>query len=198
MVRIMEPPTSHAEAGATPATPEELFHRLEALSIPVSTVEHPPVFTVEEAKASRGKIAGRHTKNLFLRNKKGRMWLVVCPEDRQVDLRSLASKLGAGRLSFGSPERLMTFLGVIPGSVTPFAAVNDLGGDVCVVLDRELLAHAVLNFHPLTNTKTTSITPNDLLRFLASEHHAPEICDLEGDDRGLGRPSPAPTSGPSR
>ena len=105
--------------------PEDLFRRLEELGISTKTIEHPPVFTVDEAKALRGEIEGCHTKNLFLRNKKGAMWLLVCPEDRSVDLKSLATRLGTGRLSFGNAERLMDYLGVIPGAVSPFAILND-------------------------------------------------------------------------
>ena len=102
-----------------PATPEQLFAHLDALNIRVERHTHAPVFTVEEAKGLRGLLPGGHCKNLFLRNKKGQQWLVVCEEDRAVDLRRLGERLGAGRLSFGSADRLMRVLGVPPGSVTP-------------------------------------------------------------------------------
>ena len=104
--------------GAPPATPAALFARLEVLGIASRSFEHDPVYTVEEAKALRGELPGAHIKNLFLRNKKGKMWLVTCLEDRQVDLKALGIRLEAGRFSFGSAERLMTNLGVEPGSVT--------------------------------------------------------------------------------
>lgn len=165
--------------GSAPATPDQLFARLKGLGIEVRTRHHPPVFTVEEAKALRGKIEGCHTKNLFLRSKKGRMYLVVCPEDRGIDLRMLARMLGAKRLSFGSGERLMKFLGVFPGAVTPFAVVNDRGGEVRVVLDRKIVGADMLNFHPLDNAMTTSIAPGDLIRFLEAENHPPEILDFD-------------------
>src|SRR3954470_22822019 len=97
--------------------PQQLFVRLDQLGIAHRTVEHPPVFTVEEAKALRGSLPGGHVKNLFLRNKKGAMWLVVAEEDRAIDLKALGEAIGAGRVSFGSPERLMAHLGVIPGAV---------------------------------------------------------------------------------
>ena len=164
--------------GATPITSGELLRRLEVLGIGVTTVEHPPVFTVDEAKTLRGTITGGHTKNLFLRNKKGAMWLVVCAEDRHFDLKARAARLGSGRFSFGSADRLMKFLGVIPGAVTPFAVVNDARGKVQVALDRELLGEEVICFHPLDNAMTTSIRPDDLIRFLESENHAPELVDL--------------------
>jgi Ala-tRNA(Pro) deacylase len=164
--------------GSPPATSEELFRRLQSLGIEALTVQHPPVFTVDEAKKLRGQIAGCHTKNLFLRNKKGAMWLVVCLEDRQVDLKQLAELLGAGRLSFGSAERLMKYLGVIPGAVTPFGVINDKGGAVRVVLEREILAAGPLNFHPLDNAMTTSIDVDGMLRFLEAEGHPAEFIEL--------------------
>ena len=157
---------------------EQLLDRLGRLGIETHTVEHPPVFTVEEAKALRGEIEGCHTKNLFLRNKKGAMWLLVCPENRVIDLKRLGERLGSGRLSFGSADRLMKYLGVIPGAVSPFAIINDTEEEVRVVLDRELLECDCLNFHPLDNSKTTSLGVQDLLQFLEAERHTPELIDL--------------------
>lgn len=164
--------------GTAPAAPEDLYRTLDALGVQYRTVQHPPVFTVEEAKALRGEIAGCHTKNLFLRNKKGAMWLVVCVEDRSVDLKDLAHRLDAGRLSFGSAERLMKHLGVIPGAVTPFAVINDKAGAVRVALDRAILEREPLNFHPLDNAATTSIGVEAFLRFLEAERHAPTLIDF--------------------
>jgi Ala-tRNA(Pro) deacylase len=165
--------------GTEPRKPEDLFRRLEELDISTETVEHPPVFTVDEAKALRGELEGCHTKNLFLRNKKGAMWLVVCPEDRSLDLKSLGTRLGSGRLSFGNAERLMNYLGVIPGAVTPFSVLNDSGRKVRVVLDRALLGAEVLNFHPLDNAMTTAIRPDDFVRFLEAELHPPSLIRFE-------------------
>jgi Ala-tRNA(Pro) deacylase len=176
---MTESPPARLADGNEPSSPGELFHRLNELGIEVATVEHKPVFTVEEAKAHRGQIAGCHTKNLFLRNKKGAMWLVVCLEDRSIDLKTLGRKLGAGNLSFGSAERLMKYLGVIPGAVTPFGVVNDSGGKVRVVLDRGVLEKEPLNFHPLDNAMTTSIGASDFVRFLESVDHAPLMMDFE-------------------
>ena len=164
--------------GRAPASPSQLFAFLEGLGIPTKTVTHPPVFTVEEAKALRGQLAGGHTKNLFLRNKKGRMWLVVCLEDRPIDLKALGERLGSGRLSFGSADRLMAYLGVIPGAVTPFAAINDKNNAVTVALDRPMLDLQPLNFHPLDNAMTTAIAPADLVRFLEACAHPPQLLDL--------------------
>jgi len=160
------------------ATPEDLFSFLRDLGISTTTSTHDPVFTVEQAQQVRGDLAGGHSKNLFLRTKKGAMWLIVAKEDRAIDLKELATRLGSDRFSFGSAERLMGALGVIPGAVTPFAVINDTDGRVHVVLDRELLEEDPLNFHPLDNTMTTAISPPDLLRFLEATGHEPLIVAL--------------------
>ena len=159
-------------------TPQQLFDRLAELGIAHQTVEHPPVFTVEEAKAHRGVLPGHHIKNLFLRNKKEEMWLVVALEDRTIDLRKLGERLGAGRLSFGSPERLRKYLGVEPGSVTPLSVINDSDHQVRLVLDQGLKDGGPINAHPLTNTMTSAIAFADLLRFFAATGHEPAWLDL--------------------
>lgn len=160
-------------------TAEQLLAFLDERRIDNRTVDHPPVFTVDEAKRLRGQLPGAHSKSLFLRNKKGRMWLVVALEDRAIDLKDLAGRLGAGRLSFGSPERLMNTLGVIPGAVTPFAVINDEAHAVQVVIDRELLEVAPLNFHPLDNAKTTAVSAEGLLSFLEATGHEPLLFDFD-------------------
>jgi len=175
---MTENPEPRLDDGSTPATAEDLLQRLADLNIEAQTISHPPVFTVEEAKALRGEIAGCHTKSLFLRNKKGAMWLVICPEDQPVDLRALGAQLGAGRFSFCSKERLMKYLGLIPGAVTPFGVYNDKGGNVSVVLDRKMFEKEPLNFHPLDNSMTTSITSHDLIRFLEAEEHPPQLISI--------------------
>ena len=159
-------------------TSEQLLTRLAELGIAVRTVEHRPVFTVEEARRFRGDLPGTHTKSLFLRDKKGAMWMAVCLESRTVDLKDLASRIGAKHLSLGSPERLLRHLGVIPGAVSPFAVVNDADRLVQVVLDREVLARDPVNLHPLDNAKTTAIAAADLLRVLEAEGHRPQVIDL--------------------
>jgi Ala-tRNA(Pro) deacylase len=161
-------------------SPQQLFARLEQLGIAERTVEHPPVFTVEEAKALRGNLPGHHIKNLFLRNKKEEMWLVVALEDRAIDLKRLGEVLGAGRLSFGSALRLKRHLGVEPGSVTPLALINDESRSVRLVLDRGLVdGHGEpVNVHPLVNTMTTAMASADLLRFFEATGHAPRWLDF--------------------
>lgn len=158
--------------------PQQLFARLDALGIAHRTVEHPPVFTVEEAKALRGDLPGHHIKNLFLRNKKEEMWLIVALEDRAVDLKRLGEVLGAGKLSFGSPDRLRRTLGVEPGSVTPLALANDTGRVVRLALDRGLADGQPLNAHPLVNTMTTTLSLDGLQRLFAATGHEPRWLDF--------------------
>ncbi len=158
--------------------PQQLFARLDQLGIAHRTVEHPPVFTVEEAKALRGNLTGHHIKNLFLRNKKEEMWLVVALEDRAIDLKRLGEVLGAGRLSFGSADRLKRALGVEPGSVTPLALANDEARAVQLVLDRGVADGGPVNAHPLVNTMTTALAPADLLRFFDATGHTPRWLDF--------------------
>ena len=158
--------------------PQQLFARLDQLGIAHRTVEHPPVFTVEEAKALRGNLPGHHIKNLFLRNKKEEMWLVVALEDRAIDLKRLGDVLGASRLSFGSADRLKRTLGVEPGSVTPLSLVNDEARAVQLVVDRGVADGGPVNAHPLVNTMTTALAPADLLRFFEATGHTPRWLDF--------------------
>jgi Ala-tRNA(Pro) deacylase len=159
-----------------PATPDELFALLARLGIAHATVSHPPLFTVEQSRALRGTIPGGHTKNLFLKDKKGALYLVTALEDAVIDLKSLHRRLGAqGRFSFGSADLMRETLGVEPGAVTPFGAINDRAGRVTVILDAALMAHDTINAHPLVNTMTTSVGRGDLVRFLAETGHQPRI-----------------------
>ena len=167
----------------SPLTPEALFARLDALGIAHRTYSHPPVFTVAEATALRGSLPGGHCKSLFLKDKKGGFWLAVMLEERRVDLKKLAAWLGAPRFSFGGAADLFAVLGVRPGSVTPFALVNDVDRRVTPVLDAAMLEHDPLNYHPLANDRTTAVAPADLLRFIAVCGHAPHIVDLAGFER---------------
>ena len=137
---------------------------------------HPALFTVEQSRALRGTIPGGHTKNLFLKDKKGALFLVTALEDAVIELKSLHRLLGAsGRFSFGSADLMRETLGVEPGAVTPFAAINDTEQRVSVVLDAAMMQHETLNCHPLVNTMTTSIARADLVRFLKQTGHSPRI-----------------------
>ena len=159
-----------------PATPDDLFAFLDRLGIVVHhTVSHPPLFTVEQSRALRGELPGGHTKNLFLKDKRDALYLVVALEDAEIDLKTLHRRLGAGRFSFGSADLLRAVWGVEPGSVTPFGAMNDTAGRVAVVLDEAMLRHDTLNYHPLVNTKTTAISRDGLVRFLEATGHYPRI-----------------------
>jgi Ala-tRNA(Pro) deacylase len=155
-----------------------LFARLDQLGIASTTVEHAPVFTVEQAAALRDSIPGAHTKNLFLTDKDGRMVLVVAKDDTRVDLKALAGRLGTGRFSFGNAELLEAVLGVPAGSVTPFALMNPSASQVTVVIDRGLMDFAEVNCHPLENTATTRLATEDLLRFVTACGHDPRIMEL--------------------
>lgn len=159
-----------------PASPDELFAFLDRLGIAHTTVAHPPLFTVEQSQALRGTIPGGHTKNLFVKDKKDRVFLLVAPEDAAIELKSMHRLLGAsGRFSFGSADLMRELLGVEPGSVTPFGAINDKDARVNVVLDAAMMKHAILNYHPLVNTMTTSIASADLVKFLQATGHDPRI-----------------------
>ncbi len=159
-------------------TQDQLMAKLAELGIETRTVTHAPVFTVDEAKAVRGEMVGAHSKNLFLKDKKGPLFLVTTLEDRPIDLKELRGRIGAKNLSFGKPELLMEVLGLEPGSVSPFGVVNDTACQVQVVLDAEMLRRPPLNFHPLTNTATTAIGPDDLLKFLGATGHEPMIVEF--------------------
>jgi Ala-tRNA(Pro) deacylase len=160
------------------AGPANVLGRLAALGIEASTHEHPALFTVEQSKEMRGNLPGGHCKNLFLRDRKSRMWLVVCREDLRIDLKALGWKIGADRLSFGSADRLMRVLGVIPGAVSPLALINDTDHQVTVILDKAMLALTPLNYHPISNEMTTAIAPEDLMVFIRSCGHEPMLVDL--------------------
>lgn len=170
---------------AMSATPDDLFAFLANLGITAVTTTHPPLFTVAESRALRGLIPGGHTKNLFLKDRKGRLFLVVALEDAAIDLKALPAAVGAsGKFSFASAELLKQHLGVEPGSVTPFGAFNDREGAVTIVLDAAMLENERLNFHPLINTMTSTIGRDDLVAFLRATGHEPLVV-------AASRPEPA-------
>jgi Ala-tRNA(Pro) deacylase len=155
-----------------PATPQDLLLFLEKLSIEQTTHSHPALKTVEESKALRGDLPGLHCKNLFLKDKKGVLWLVVAREDAPIDMKELKNRIGSHHLSFGKADLLMEILGVSPGSVTPFALINDKNQQVRVILDREMMDHSIVNYHPLSNEMTTAISPEGLRCFIRACGHA--------------------------
>ena len=158
---------------------EHMLAHLDEMGIEQRTVLHPPVFTVEQAQEHTSHLAGGHCKNLFLKDRKGRLWLVTCLDEQQVDINRLAKLLGAARLSFANALLLDEVLGVAPGSVTPLAIMNDSASRVTAVLDTKLLAHAQVNCHPLENDATTTLASADLLRFIRATGHEPVLLDLD-------------------
>ncbi len=166
-----------------PAGRADLFAFLQAHGIATTTVEHPPLFTVEQSRALRGEIPGGHTKNLFLKDKKDRIFLIIAEEDAEIDMKGLHRRIESARLSFGKPELLAELLlGVVPGSVTPFGVINDSAARVTVILDEPLLRHDKLNFHPLENVATSTIGREDFLAFLRHTGHEPKILEVSGAD----------------
>ena len=162
-----------------PTSPEALLAYLGSLSIVVETVDHPALHTVEDSRALRGDIPGGYTKNLFVKDKKDRLFLLVLGESTVIDLKRVHEKIGAqGRVSFGSAELLEHVWGVRPGAVTPFGAINDQAGKVRVVLDEAMMRHERLNFHPLVNTRTTGLASADLVKFLRATGHEPLVVAL--------------------
>ena len=165
------------------------FDLLSKLGIAHPTLEHPPLHTVEESQALRGEIAGGHVKNLFVKDKGGNFYLITAEEDSPLDLKTMDKAIGAkGRVSFASAEQLMTYLGILPGSVSPLALVNDIGVVVRFILEKKLLAHDLLNVHPLINTRTSSISREGLLAYVKATGH--EVAILELPHRAMAGAAP--------
>lgn len=160
-------------------TRESLLERLAAWGIETATVDHEALFTVEQSQAVHRQVEGAHTKNLFLKDRKGALVLVTAAHDTAVDLKGLHRRLGCGRLSFASADLMAAHLGVTPGSVTAFAVLNDTACAVRFVLDANLMRAAIINAHPLQNTATTSIARDDLIAFVERTGHVVEVVDLE-------------------
>ena len=161
-----------------PAAPQDLFAFLDRHAVAHRTLEHPAVFRVEEGREIKAALPGGHTKNLFLKDAKGRLWLVCALGETQIDLKSLHTTIGAARLSFGSEALMVETLGVRPGSVTPFGLINDRDRRVCLVVDAALMASDPVNFHPLTNTATTAVSREGFRAFLAALGIAPLVVDF--------------------
>ncbi len=162
-----------------PVPAEALLRELDRLEISYSLHRHDPVFTVAESIHLKMEIPGLHCRNLFLRDKKGAFYLIVAANETKIDLRGLQARLGAQRLSFGSADDLWRLLGVRPGSVCPFAIINDKNrNNVSIVLDRVMMDAPLVNYHPMENHLTIGLSPAGLLKFVASCGHAPHIMDL--------------------
>ena len=161
-----------------PTSKEALIETLNELSIAHQLYEHEPIFTVEEGEHLKKDIPGVHCRNLFLRDKKKRMFLVVAANETAIDLKKLQTVLDCGRLSFGSADRLWENLGIRQGSVNPFCIINDKGGHVRIILDAYMMKHDIVNYHPMDNAWTISVSPDDLMKFIKYTEHEPEIVDL--------------------
>ena len=159
-------------------TPQGLLAALDDLGLKTSTLEHEAVFRVGEGEGIKDQLPGAHTKNLFLKDDKGKLWLISAEQSTRIDLKSLPKTIGSGRLSFGSPERLLAALGVTPGSVTALALVNDPEHKVTFVIDKVLADADIVNFHPLTNTATTALSQADFRVFLAWQDRKLRIVDF--------------------
>ncbi len=168
-----------------PIDRSELFAFLDNLGIAHKTTEHRPIFTVEEGADIKAYLPGSHSKNLFLKDKRGRMFLLSALDQTQIRLNQLHKVLGCARLSFGKAELMEEVLGVTPGSVTAFALLNDTKNQISFVLDAALLRKNPVNFHPLKNDATTAIKANDLLRFAEATGHPATIVDFAADKDGL-------------
>ncbi len=163
-----------------PTPPERLLGIFRELGIAHDVHRHAPIFTVQEGEPLKASIPGLHCRNLFLCDKKKTMFLVVAANETAVDLKKLEGILGSARLSFGSPDRLWKYLGIYPGAVCPFAAVNDKNREVNIVLDTFMMRTDVVNYHPLDNAMTVSLSPGHLLKFFEYTGHSPKILDLSG------------------
>jgi Ala-tRNA(Pro) deacylase len=158
-----------------PANRRDLMTFLDRLGIQTTTVEHPAVFTVKESELHDRILPGGHTKNLFLKDAKDKLFLVIAEAHATIDMKLLHKTLGSARLSFGRPELLLEVLGITPGSVTAFSLINDTGQRVTAIIDANLMAFESVNCHPLVNTATTNINRDDLLTFLRATGHEPRI-----------------------
>ncbi|GAB4519740.1 MAG: prolyl-tRNA synthetase associated domain-containing protein [Roseibium sp.] len=173
-----------------PATRDDLMAFLKELGIEVATTDHEPVFTVAESGDLHERIPGGHTKNLFLKDKKGRLFLVVALHDADIDLKKIHQVIGAqGRVSFGNADLLMEVLGVEPGSVTPFSLINDRQDHrVTPVFDAAMMRHEILNYHPLKNDATTSIAAEDLLKFAGACGHDAKVLPVSDGAKAAAAP----------
>jgi Ala-tRNA(Pro) deacylase len=159
-------------------TPEGLLQKLDEWNLEAKTIQHEPLFTVDDCSALVDALPGTHCKSLFLKNKKKKFFLVVMTGSNQLDINALSSILGGGRLSFCTPEQLYEKLGLTPGSVTPFGFINPTSRDITLILEKSMMNSEILNYHPLINTMTTSIKSENLLKFFELIDLRPTVMDL--------------------
>lgn len=174
----MSKPAKDLPQEELPTTPEQLLARFDAVGVSYDLHHHEAVYTVAESQKLDRDISGIHCRNLFLRDKKKKNYLLVLQNETQVDMKKLPPVIGSDRLSFGSADRLWQFLGVRPGSVCPFSIMNDAEKEVKILLDKSMMEGKIVNYHPLLNTMTVSLSPSDLLKFIEHCGHEPHIVDL--------------------
>ena len=160
----------------------DLYKILRNLKINFTEYNHSPLFTVEDSQNLRGKITGAHTKNLFLKDKKGLLILLTCQEDAIINLKKIRSSLGVKNLSFAKEDLLMKYLGVLPGAVSPLGLINDRTLSIVLYLDKNLFDAQTINFHPLINTTTINLSFDDFIKFCAHTNHKPKILDIEKNE----------------
>ncbi len=178
IAKDMNEPLKKYETEALPTSPESLMAQLKAMGIAFSFCEHKAVFTVAESAEVDDRIPGTHCRNLFLRDDKKKNFLLCLQNATEVDIKKLPAILDSKKLSFGSPDRLWEYLGVRPGSVCPYSIINDTQQQVKICLDKSMMDHETLNFHPLLNTMTIGVKPSDLVRFIESTGHTANIVDF--------------------
>lgn len=161
-----------------PTPPKTLLQLMDELNLKYRVYDHDPIFTVEEGLHLKDNIPGTHCRNLFLRDKKKKMFLVVAANETEIDLKKLPDLIDSGRLSFGSGDRLWENLGIRQGSVNPFCIVNDTDNNIRIILDAHMMAQPLVNYHPMDNAQTIGLSPDDLVTFIKSTNHEPEIVDL--------------------
>lgn len=158
---------------------EELIKLLDESNCDYEVKEHAPLFTVEDSKSLRGSILGAHSKNLFLKDAKGQFYLLSVEENTIVDLKKIMNFIGSKKLSFAKAEYLESILGIEPGSVSPFALINDVDKKVLFFLDKNFLNYEKLNFHPLVNTATVNIATSDMIKFIEEKHNPIKYIDFK-------------------
>ncbi len=168
-----------SEQKTLPLKPDELLETLEKQGIDFRLHRHEPIFTVAEGEHLKESIPGTHCRNLFVRDKKQNMFLVVAANETRIDMKKLQKVLDCGRLSFGSADRLWENLGITPGSVCPFCIANDTDKNVRIILDHDMMQSEIVNYHPMDNAMTIGITPADLIRYIRETGHEPEVVDLK-------------------
>ncbi len=172
------PAEEEQEKPDLPTTPDQLIALLDELHLRYEIFHHEPIFTVAEGEHLKKNIPGLHCRNLFLRDKRKKMFLIVAANETAIDLKKLQLMLGCDRLSFGSPERLWQYLGIRPGSVCPFCIINDRAGEVEIYLDKFMMEADLVNYHPLDNAMTIGLTPEDLIKFIEHTGHKARVIDL--------------------